>query len=171
MKGGLLRRCVALASAVAVTAAFAWAPAWADAPSDHAAEANAATQQASAWLGALDLGHYDEAWNGLATVMQAGTTQDVWSNDIRGPREQLGKPLGRDLQRAQYATAVRGAPTGQYVTATYLSRFADAPSILETVLLSLDDGRWRVAGYSVGPAPDASVPAAEQAPGGAKPAP
>ena len=95
MKRPLFGRCAVLAGSVAFAVALSWSPARAESPSSHAAEVSAATQQAAAWLGALDLGHYDEAWRGLATVMQAGTTQDEWSGDIRGPREQLGKPLGR----------------------------------------------------------------------------
>jgi len=170
MKRPLFGRCAVLAGSVAFAVALSWSPARAESPSSHAAEVSAATQQAAAWLGALDLGHYDEGWNGLATVMQAGTTAQEWSNDIRGPRELLGKPIGRQLQRAEFSTTVRGAPTGQYVTATYLSAFADAPAVLETVLLSLDDGRWSVAGYSVGPAPEATAPAAaDKTPADSKP--
>src|SRR5208282_3130036 len=113
----------------------------------------------------------DESWHGLATVMQAGTTLEGWTNDIHDPREQLGKPDGRELQRAEFSTSVRGAPTGAYVTVIYLSHFSAVPPIMETVLLTLDNGRWRVAGYSVGPAPEATAPVApDKAPVDAKPA-
>jgi hypothetical protein len=170
MKRRLFGRWTALVGGAALAVALCFA-AWADTSSDHAAEVSAATQQAAAWLGALDLGHYDEAWNGLATVMQTGSTQEQWANDMRAPWEKLGKVVGRDLQRPEFSTAVRGAPTGRYVTATYLSHFSDAAPILETVLLSFEDGRWRVAGYSVSAVPDPAMPPApEKAPADAKPA-
>lgn len=142
----------------------------ADEPAGHAAEVSAATAQATAWLGALDAERYDFVWNGLAAVMKQGSSQDDWSHDVSGPRKQFGKPVMRDLQQADFATVVRGAPTGRYVTAVYLTQFANAPPILETVLLMSEDGRWLVAGYSVGRAPEATAPGAPPDPAvGAKP--
>ncbi len=165
-----LLRWAVRAGCVAFAAALAWSTAWADAPADHVAQVSAATEQAAAWLVALDLGHYDEAWNGLAAVMKRGNSLEDWTRNIRAPRQQLGKPDGRELQRAEFATTVRGAPTGNYVTVAYMSHFADAPLILETVLLSFEDGRWRVAGYSAGAAPEAPPPTpADKTPAGAKP--
>jgi hypothetical protein len=169
MRLALLRWAVR-AGCVAFAAALAWSTAWADAPEDHVAQVSAATEQATAWLGALDLGHYDEAWNGLATVMKRGSSLEDWTRDVRAPRQQLGKPGGRELERAEFATTVRGAPTGNYVTVAYVSHFADAPPILETVLLTFEVERWRVAGYSAGAAPEAPPPTpADETPGGAKP--
>jgi hypothetical protein len=169
MKHRLFGHWRALAGGAAMAVALSIA-AWADTPPDHAAQVSAATEQAAAWLGALDLGQYDLAWNGLATVMQTGSTQEQWTIDMRAPWEKLGKVVGRELQRSEFSTTVRGAPTGQYVTATYLSHFSDAAPILETVLLSFEDGRWRVAGYSVSAVPDPiPPPAQEKAPVDAKP--
>jgi Protein of unknown function (DUF4019) len=170
MKRRLFGRWTALASGAALTVALCVA-AWADTSPDHATEVSAATQQAAAWLGALDLGRYDLAWNELATVMQTGSSQEQWTNDMRAPWEKLGRVAGRELQRSEFSTTVRGAPTGQYVTATYLSHFSDAAPILETVLLSFEDGRWCVAGYSVSAVPEPTLPPAqEKAPADAKPA-
>jgi hypothetical protein len=169
MRLALLRWAVR-AGCVAFAAALAWSTAWADTTEDHVAQVSAATEQAASWLGALDLGHYDEAWNGLATVMKRGSSLEDWTRDVRAPRQQLGKPGGRELERAEFATTVRGAPTGNYVTVAYVSHFADAPPILETVLLTFEDERWRVAGYSAGAAPEAPPPTpADETPGGAKP--
>jgi len=146
-------------------------PLRAEAPAEHAAEVSSATEQAASWLDALDAGRYDQVWNGLAPVMKQGSSQDDWSNDVSSPRKRFGKPLMRDLQHADFATVVRGAPTGSYVTAVYLTQFANAPPILETVLLMFEDGRWSVAGYSVGQAPEApAAPSpAPSATGSAKP--
>jgi len=158
MKCRLLRRWAAFAARAALAAALASGAVWADAPSDHAVEVSAATAQAAAWLAALDHGRYDEAYNDLATVMKRGGSLDDWTSDMRAPREQLGQPVGRELQRAEFATFVRGAPTGNYVTVAYVSRFSNALPVLETVLLTLEDGRWRVAGYSAGALTDTPPP-------------
>ncbi len=108
---------------------------------------------------------------GLAAVMKQGSSLDDWSKDVSSPRKQFGKPVMRDLRQAEFATVVRGAPTGRYVIAVYLTGFANAPPILETVLLMNQDGHWLVAGYSVGRAPEATAPASPAPDGavGAKP--
>jgi hypothetical protein len=156
----LCRRCAPLAGIVGLAAALAWIPARADTPADHAAEVTVATEQAAHWLDALDAGRYDEGWSGLATVMKQGRTLDDFKADISGPREQLGKPILRELRHAEFSTTVRGAPTGNYVTVSYLSQFSNTPPVLETVLLTLEDRRWRIGGYSVGGAAEAPAPAA-----------
>ncbi len=153
------RRWAALALGIGLGALLCSGPLWAEEPSGHAAEVSAATEQAAAWLGALDAEHYDQVWMGLARVMKLGSSQDDWSKDVSSPRKRFGKPVMRDLRQAEFATVVRGAPTGRYVVAVYLTQFANAPPILETVLLTNEDGRWLVAGYSVGRAPEATAPA------------
>ena len=59
----------------------------------------------------------------------------------QAPRARSASLVTRELQRADFATTVRGAPTGEYVTATFLCQFADAPPVLETVLLTFEDGQ------------------------------
>jgi Protein of unknown function (DUF4019) len=167
----LRRAWPSLVLSAGLAAVLAFGPARAEAPADHAAEVSAATEQAGRWLAALDAGRYDEGWDGLAAVMRQGNSKEDWTNDVKGPREHFGKPVMRELQHADFSTVVRGAPTGNYVTAAYLSQFTAAPPILETVLLTFEGGRWRVAGYSVGHAPEApaSAPPAESSPAPAKP--
>jgi hypothetical protein len=148
-----------LAGIAGLAATLAWIPARADAPAEHTAEVAAATEQATHWLDALDADHYDEGWNSLAAVMRQGQTEQGWTADIRGPRSQFGKPTMRKLHSAEFSAVVRGAPTGNYVTASYLSQYSNTPPMLETILLTLEDGRWRIAGYSVGAAPEVPNPA------------
>jgi hypothetical protein len=87
-------------------------------------------------------------------VMKEGHTQEDWVRDVGAPRESLGKAVMRELKRAEYSTQVRGAPTGKYVTAEYLTQFSKAPLATETILLVLQDSRWRIAGYNVERAPE-----------------
>jgi len=165
----LLARRVSLAGTLGLAAALAWLPTGAAAQDNQAAEVAAATEQAAHFLDALDAGRYDEGWNSLAGVMKQGRTLQDWTADVSAPREQFGKPVMRELQRAEFSTVVRGAPTGSYVTASYLSQFTGAPPVLETILLMREDGDWRIAGYSAGAAPEVPNPAApaDKAPAGA----
>ncbi len=167
----LLARCARHVRLVGLAAVLSWSAAGAEAPTDPAVVVSGATEQATQWLAALDAGNYDAAWADLAAVMRQGRTLEDWQTDIRAPREQFGKALGRELQHAEFSTTVRGAPTGNYVTASYLSHFASAPPIVETVLLTFEDRRWRIGGYSVAAAPGLPPPAMapDQAPADAQP--
>ena len=49
---------------------------------------------------------------------------------------------------------MRGAPAGQYVTIAYLTQFTNASPAIETVLVMLEEGHWRIAGYNIARAPD-----------------
>lgn len=163
----------ALVGVLALAAVLGGTPASAAEEPDRAAAVAAAKDEATHWLEALDAGRYAESWDDAAGVMKEGRDQQEWIRDIASPRESFGKSVMRELQRAEFATAVRGAPSGKYVTVIYLTQFANAPLVHETILLTLEDERWRIAGYSIERAPEASAPApADDKPGqaaGSKP--
>lgn len=158
-----------LVGIVGLAAALAAIPARADEVADRAAAVTAATERATHWLDALDAGAYSESWKAVAAVMQEGRREEDWISDVAGPRAKLGQATRRALQHADFATTVRGAPQGNYVTATYLSQFAEAPPTVETVLLTLENGQWRVAGYNVAPESSPTGPATPAGKAGAKP--
>lgn len=122
---------------------------------DRGAAIAAATEQAEQWLQAMDAHRWDDGWKQSAAVVREGRTQEDWVRDFGTPREALGKPVMREVKRADYSTAVRGAPEGEYVTAVFLTQFSNTPPATETVLLVLERGQWRVGGYDVAAAPDA----------------
>lgn len=163
MRGHLrIASAASLIGSVGLAAALAWLPARADEAAEHAqaVAVAAATERAARWLDALDTGAYSESWNAVAAVMKAGRHEEEWISDVAAPRATLGKPSERELQDSQFATSVRGAPHGEYVTATFVSQFANAPPTVETVLLTLEDGQWRIAGYNVYPVSSPDAPAA-----------
>ncbi len=131
----------------------------------------AATHEAVQWLDSLDAHRYGESWSDAAEVMHAGRTQEDWVREVGTPRESLGKPLMRELEHAEYSTQVRGAPEGNYVTAAYITQFSKAPPVIETILLTLQDGRWRIAGYSINLAPAATASPTVPQGAGAAPGP
>jgi hypothetical protein len=176
MKRRTLSRCrPALLGVLGLAAVLAATPAAADEESDRAAAVTAAKEQATHWLDALDAGRHAESWNDAAAVMKEGRNQQDWIREVANPRESFGKSVMRELQRAEFSTTVRGAPSGKYVTVIYLTQFANAPPVYEAILLTLEDDRWRIAGYSIDRAREAAAPApapAEKKPGqdaGSKP--
>ena len=149
---GILALAAALAGTPA-TAADPPAPDSADPVSRSAVvDATRATDQ---WLAAIDAGKFADSWKDAAEVFKLGVTQDEWTGDLTTMRGQLGQTTMRELKSAQYSTRLRGAPaTGQYVTVTYLTKFANALLAVETLVVSKEgDGEWRIAGYRIGNAP------------------
>jgi hypothetical protein len=146
-------------------------PAAADDVTDRSSAVTAATDEAAHWLATLDQRRFSDSWSDAAGVMKEGRRQSDWVEDIAESREMLGKTVMRQLRHAEYSSTVRGAPEGSYVTAEYLTQFSKAPPALETLLLTREGGRWRIAGYSLSraPAPETPPVANDKAGGGPKP--
>jgi hypothetical protein len=116
----------------------------------------AATEATNYWLAIVDAGKFADSWKNTAEVFKLGVTESEWVVDLDAIRGKLGKTTMRQLKTAQFSTTLRGAPlTGEYVTISYLTKFANAPLATETLVVSKEpDGEWRIAGYNIGKAPD-----------------
>ena len=167
MKRLTFLRFQALLGVVGLAAVLVGAPVWADEQSERNADVTAAQDAATHWLEALDAGRTAESWDDTAAAMKEGRNQQDWTHDVITSREALGKSVTRELQRGSFSTTVRGAPEGKYVTVVYLTKFAHAPVVNETILVKLEDGHWRIAGYSIDRAPEPPAPPASEE----KPAP
>ena len=123
---------------------------------ENAAAITAATAASEKWLNAVDTDNLLATWQEAAEVFKLGVKQAEWVTDLEAIRTQLGKATMRQLKTAQYSTTLRGAPArGDYVTITFLTKFANAPLAAETLLVSKEaDGVWRIAGYNIGKAPE-----------------
>ena len=160
-----------LAACVGLLALLASFQAESQAPDERDAAVAAAKAEATHWLEALDGGRHAESWNDTASVMKEGRSQEDWVRDVAAPREALGKSIMRELERADFSTSVRGAPSGKYVTLRYLTQFANAPPVYETILMVLEEQHWRIAGYSLERAPEPAPPAPAEAKSGPGTAP
>ena len=116
----------------------------------------AATEATNRWLAIVDAGNLADSWRDTAAVIKLGVTETDWVVDLNAIRGKVGKTTMRELKTAQFSTTVRGAPlTGEYVTISYLTKFASAPLATETLIVSKEaDGVWRIAGYNIAKAPD-----------------
>jgi len=148
----------ALAPAAIGPLAQATAPAVPPAAADreNAAAIAAATEASERWLNAVDTGNLVDTWQEAAEVFKLGISQADWITDLEAIRTRLGKATLRELKAAQYSTTLRGAPSrGDYVTISFLTKFANVPPAAETLIVSKEaDGVWRIAGYNIGKAPD-----------------
>ncbi|HEX3632538.1 MAG TPA: DUF4019 domain-containing protein [Casimicrobiaceae bacterium] len=124
--------------------------------SDAAADAAVAAMIAAAgaegdhWLGLIDHGKFDESWTATAVVLQETITQKEWSADLTARQPKLGRMIMRERKTENYSKTLRGAPTGDYVILTYLTKFEKAPLVEETLAVAKDGiGQWHVAGYDI----------------------
>jgi hypothetical protein len=132
------------------------APATAAEPNDAAASAAMAAMIAAAgtesdhWLDLIDRGKFDESWMTAAVVLQETITQKEWNADLAARRPKLGRTIMRERKSATYSKTLRGAPTGDYVTVTYLTKFEKTALVEETLAVARDAiGQWHVAGYDI----------------------
>ena len=147
----------AAATAPPVAAPTAAVPAAAAAAgSNDAADAALAATIAAAgaegdrWLDLIDRGKFDESWIAAAVVLQETITQKEWSADLAARQPKLGRTIMRERKTETYSKTLRGAPTGDYVIVTYLTKFEKTPLVEETLAVAKDAiGQWHVAGYDI----------------------
>lgn len=116
-------------------------PVWADPLTE-------ATTQGKEYLGLIDRGKYGEAFKGASKFMTAKVDAKKFKQGIEGAKAQLGARKARKFQSAQPTKALPGAK-GNFVVLTWSSSFANLPQGREVLVVSLEDGKWKLAGYSV----------------------
>jgi len=146
------------APATPAPAAAPAAPASAAAAGSNDAAANAALPgmiaaagaEGDHWLDLIDHGKFDESWITAAVVLQETITQKEWSADLAARQPKLGRTIMRERKTESYSKTLRGAPTGDYVILTYLTKFEKTPLVEETLAVAKDAiGQWHVAGYDI----------------------
>jgi len=116
----------------------------------RAAMIAAAGAEGDHWLGLIDHGKFDESWIAAAVVLQETITQKEWSADLAARQPKLGRTIMRERKSESYSKTLRGAPTGDYVIVTYLTKFEKTPLVEETLAVARDAiGQWHVAGYDI----------------------
>lgn len=109
----------------------------------------AATVAATAWLAMIDAGEYAESWNGTSQQFQKVVSKREWVQKLTAVRAPLGSLVSRKVSKSTYKTSLPGAPDGQYVVLRFASSFTHKRSAIETIVMSLDQAKWKVAGYFI----------------------
>lgn len=103
-----------------------------------------------AWLALTDAGRYGESWDQAADLFKKAVPKATWERQLAAVRGPIGALVARKLESSQAATALPGAPDGQYVVFTFAAEYAQKRAAVETVTaMQAPDGSWRVAGYFV----------------------
>jgi hypothetical protein len=117
---------------------------------DHAMAKTDAVRVSLEWLALVDGGDYAAGWEAAASLMQDAAPKEQFGQGVGAAREPLGAVTSRSFSKAEYATALPGAPDGEYVVIQYETVFENKAQAVETITPMLDwDGMWKVSGYYV----------------------
>lgn len=134
----------------------------------------AADAVAQQWIGLVDAGQYAESWQAAGKLFQANMPQQNWVQALTSARTPLGKATSRQMTGHEAKTDIPGAPAGQYALVGFATNFEAQQDIIETVTLYLEDGSWKVVGYTAAPRKaleEQAAAAAQGQPGQGQPAP
>ncbi|MGH9322481.1 MAG: DUF4019 domain-containing protein [Vicinamibacteria bacterium] len=120
-------------------------------PSEEAAKTAAAS-----WLALVDRGSYEESWHKASEAFRLnmarfGKSVGFWVKSLETSRKPLGDIDARTVTRTAEAKGMPGASEdGRYLELMYESRFEEAETMTETLVMTLDgDGVWRMFNYVI----------------------
>jgi hypothetical protein len=115
----------------------------------HAADIGAAQKAAESWLKIEDAAHYDEAWQAASRLFQSNVAEPAWDKRMQQIRRPLDPVLTRTLDACEYKTRIGSLPPGQYVAFVWETVFASGKPSLESLIMTQQDGQWKMAGYAI----------------------
>src|SRR5207253_1922164 len=80
---------------------------------------------AQGWLVLLDRKDWGRAWETTASAFRNKVPLGAWMDAIPRLREPFGALAERTPAETAYKTALQGQPDGEYVTAVFVSKFAN----------------------------------------------
>jgi len=152
---------VTLACAVALGVLLIAAPAAFASAETHVDEGVNVCQS---WIGQIDQGQYDESYAAASDTLHDKVPQDHWSLILKTLRAPWGSVVNRhQLSHVYKPNGFEGAE-GEFLVITYDSSFQKMDAAKEVVVLRWEDGKWRGAGYNVGPVGHPDGDTADSAP-------
>jgi len=112
-------------------------------------EKKAAAEAAEAWLKLIDGGKYPESWEGAAEFFRKRVPKDVWDGQLSKIRGGLGKLKSRELLFASRGEKLPATPKGEYFVLKFRSVYEKGGLRVETAVVSLENGEWKVSGYFI----------------------
>jgi hypothetical protein len=114
-----------------------------------ASDGTHAQADARAWLALVDSGKYADSWTEAASAFRAQVDQNTWVTQIKSARDQFGTLESRKDFNVNLTKSLPGAPDGDYAITRFQTDFAKKKQALETVVMVLENDKWRVAGYFI----------------------
>lgn len=114
----------------------------------RAAETEAQTA-ARRWLGLLDAGDYEEAFEWEAQDFRLSRTQAQFVRFMQARRAPFGSTLGREFIGAAAIHKLVGLPDGDYESIIFKTSFEKKSPTAERVILVRQAVGWRVIDYRI----------------------
>ena len=108
-----------------------------------------AAPSASAWLGLVDGGKYNDSWKEASSYFRMNVAEKEWVTKVKGVRAPLGALVSRKQQNLTFAKTLPGAPDGNYAVMQFQASFQNKASAVETLTMMADGDKWRAAGYFI----------------------
>lgn len=112
------------------------------APPAAAAAETAAVEAGRQWLALLDAGDWAGSYAASGSAIRQLNPLAKWTEVQERVRPPLGAMLSRDLVTVNFAPA---PPSGYWIV-KFRSTYANRASVIETLSLAWEDGRWKVTG-------------------------
>ena len=101
------------------------------------------------WLGLLDAGRFDDAWNEAAELLRRSVSRSELEDATRRLRESMGAVTSREAVTKDYHQDLNGV-AGIFFTLRFRTRLADGRQVVEVVTLTPDASQqYRVAAYGL----------------------
>ena len=108
---------------------------------------------ADQWLGEMDGGQYNQAWQDASKILQARGPADSFATAMKSLRTPLGKMTSRTMaappEMGDEIKSGNNDEKGEFVDVSYAGVFEYKPAATEKVLLTCEDGQWKVMGYGI----------------------
>ena len=101
------------------------------------------------WLGLIDAGDYARAYAEEPARLRAATTEGQFMRSMEGRRAPFGRVLSRKFIGAAFTSKLTGSPDGRYESILFRTSFAHKKLAAERVIMTHEDGEWRVVDYRV----------------------
>jgi hypothetical protein len=115
--------------------------------------ADEALVAAKAWIAQIDAGNYAGSYAAGCRDFHNRVTEDKWVMVLQTFRPSYGKVISRrEASHIYKEDGIKGLD-GECMIIIYNTSFSRLQNGYEQVILKLEDGQWRGAGYEAGPKP------------------
>lgn len=104
---------------------------------------------ALAWLNQVDQGNYRQSLVDSSEILRATNTVQQWTAVLTKIRQPLGQVVSRKLIDGNFSIDPPGVPAGLYIWAKFNTSFSNGQTRVETVILRMENGVWKVTSYQV----------------------
>lgn len=112
-------------------------------------EDKAAQRVALKWIALIDRGEWEASWQEAGKTFRRAVSSEDWAGQVEPVRAPLGSVISREVQTQTVHDQLPGAPAGTYRIVQFATDFSIVPDTTETVILMLENGSWKVAGYFI----------------------